>query len=174
MIWYALCVQPSKELVAERLLVDAGFNIFVPIGHRARRMNYRVKRKVVVAGPFLPGYVFAGFETIMDPHGLPKLERPVPWPNLMRYSMIHGVIGHDGEPWPIPEQDMVKVFSWRQQIIPYVARKQRKRRRIGAGMGYESEIVSGPYAGRKVRVIEVSGRIEALYELYKPQLEKAA
>lgn len=164
MIWFALCVQPSKELVAQRLLVDDGHNIFVPIGHRARRVNYRVKKKVVIGGPNLPGYVFIGFE----------FDQKIHWKRIMDYSMIHGVIGHDGNPWPISEADMVKVFAMQQGPVPYVSNKKRGRRKIGAGMGYEAEIVSGPYEGRTVRVIEVSGRIEALYELYKPQLEKAA
>lgn len=161
MIWYALHVQPSKELIAERLLVDEGYNIFVPTGPRARRVNYRVKRKVIISGPVLPGYVFIGFE----------FEQKIHWKRIMDYSMIHGVIGHDGTPWPISEADMIKVFSWQKAPIPYVSKKQRRRHRQA---GYEAEIISGPYAGRTVRVIEVSGKIEALYELYKPQIEKAA
>lgn len=160
MIWYALCVQPSKELVAERLLVDEGYNIFVPIGHRARRLSYRVKRKVLVAGPYLPGYVFVGFDSRHEAN----------WLRLMGYSMVHGVIGRDGEPWPISDPDMRKVFMLHQRPIPYVSKKQRRRHRQA---GYAAEIISGPYTGKTVRVIEVSGRIEALYELYRPRLEAA-
>lgn len=173
MIWYALCVQPSKELVAERLLVDEGYNIFVPTGPRARRPNFRVKRKVIISGPVLPGYVFVGFDTAMGPDDVARLERPIPWSQIMKFSMISGVLGFAGEPCPIYDPEMREVFMMGKKPIPYVSSKKRKRGKIAAGMGYEAEIVSGPYAGRTVRVIEVSGRIEALYELYKPRLEAA-
>ena len=160
MIWYALTVAPSREAAAERLLVAHGYSVFVPIGHRVRRVSRHEKRKVVISGPQIPGYVFLGFNVDVAPD----------WLRIMGLSMVHGVIGRDGQPWPLGDGDMRRVFMMHQRPIPYVRRQTAKKRRQG---GYAAEIVSGPYAGRSVRIIEADGRVEALYELYKPMMEAA-
>jgi transcription antitermination factor NusG len=150
--WFAIRVPPQKEFAAEALLREAGFRIFIPIGHRVRAFR-RTKRKVVIGLPKLTGFLFVGFEFDEEP----------PWLTIMRYAIVQNVFTYEGVPRQFSENEMVRIFGLSQHVVPYSRPRKTKRhwRQRNA-----ADIIAGPFQGRKVRMIELmSGEIEALYEI---------
>lgn len=62
--WYVAAVKPSSEDLAEKELVNQGFVVFNPI-IRMRRVSRRGK-VVVIARPYLPGYILIQFDPDAD------------------------------------------------------------------------------------------------------------
>jgi len=162
--WFALRVAPGREFVAERILREDGFDVFVPLKHTegrpsisrsqlsTGRMMYR-KQRNIIARTRLPGYVFIGFD------------RPdVPWLNVMRFRMIIGVVTNNGEPYVLSERDMRRLGITSSRPIRYINNpvgKRKKRKRPNA------RITTGPYQGRDVRVVESDKDLD-IFELFEP------
>jgi transcription antitermination factor NusG len=90
-----------------------------------------------------PGYVFIGFPPGFAP----------PWGRILEdFDGIIGAVGHDGEPMAIHEPTMTAMLAGTRRPINYINRPKSKRRNKGQNT---AEIVSGPYQGRTVRVIEI-------------------
>lgn len=89
--WYALVVAAQKEFVVEKLLRKRRHKAFVPIEIRWRRVNRYSRKMGPWHYPMFPRYTFAGFV------GHP------PWHELYDLSMVHGVVGFNGAPQPLPE-----------------------------------------------------------------------
>jgi transcription antitermination factor NusG len=139
------------------ILLDDGFdNLFVPVKH----VWVRKPRKGLVPRPRYPGYVFIGF----DPGA-------VPWGQIARFSFILGAIGEEGVPLAISAKDMVKwVFLQDQRPVPYI-RGRSPRRRFRTR---ETEIIGGPYEGRTVRTVGLTGNEpDEIYELFKAAQQRA-
>jgi transcription antitermination factor NusG len=102
-----------------------------------------------------PGYVFIGFPPGFAP----------PWGRILEdFDGIIGAVGHDGEPMAIHEPTMTAMLAGTRRPINYINRPKSKRRNKGQNT---AEIVSGPYQGRTVRVIEIENDDPELYELFK-------
>lgn len=153
--WFALKVAPGREFVAERILRDDGFDVFVPLKHIPRKT--KDDRRIIVARPKLNGYVFIGFDRF-----------DIPWLDVRRFRMIVGVISDNGQPYALPEpvvRDLVIRSSRPIKFInaPFGRRKRRKRP--------NAKVTSGPYQDRAIRYVDVGGEVE-LYELVEPHLAK--
>ena len=153
MNWYVLRVAPQHEAQAQRHLVEAGFTTFLPVDHLVRRRHRRSKVRVVHGHTLLPGYLFVGFN---------EDERPQ-WSRLARIDLVLGVVGIRGEPLQFSAYDMLWVAQSSQRPVRYANSAKSKRFRVG----FTAPIVSGPYEGRTVRVIEAEGRVKELYELVR-------
>lgn len=159
--WFALKVAPGREFVAERILRDDGFDVFVPLKHIPRKL--RDNRKAILARPRLNGYVFIGFDRF-----------DIPWLDVRRFRMILGVISDNGQPYALPEpvvRDLV-IRSSRPVRFVNAAFGKRRRKRPNA------MITSGPYQAheeirRSIRYVDVGDEVE-LYELVEPHLVKSA
>lgn len=163
--WFALRVEPGRELVVEARLREADHFTFVPLKHVVRKKSRHSKQKVLNARAQFPGYVFIG-----QPPGF-----ELPWLKILEDPDTHGVIGQDGAPIAIREPSMVPMIIDRLLLVSRLngrLRAAKGRRRKGKGPNM-AEIVSGPYqAGpddppRVVRVIEVSGEDPEIYGLFK-------
>lgn len=155
--WYALRVVPGRELATEAELREADHFTFVPVRHPLAKKRGS-KRKVLVGRAQYPGYVFIGF-----PPGF-----AAPWAAILdneRYGDILGVVGRGGEPAPILEHTMTAMLAGTKRPINYVQVKTSRRRKT-KGQN-TAEIVSGPYQGKTVRVIEIENDDPELYELFK-------
>jgi transcription antitermination factor NusG len=153
--WYALRVAPGRELATEARLRDADHFTFVPLRHPWAKQRRGVKRKVLSARAQYPGYVFIGF-----PPGF-----AAPWKSICEIDGVLGPVGRDGEPMPILERTMTAMLAGTRRPINYVQVKASRRRK-SKGQN-TAEIVSGPYQGRTVRVIETENDDPELYELFK-------
>lgn len=152
--WFALRVAPGRELTIESRLREADHFTFVPLKHVLRKKNRHAKRKVLVGRAQYPGYVFVGF-----PPGF-----AAPWIRIFEVEGIIGAVGRDGEPMPIHEPTMTAMLAGTRRPINYINRPKRKRRTKGQRT---AEIISGPYQGRTVRVVEIENEDPELYELFK-------
>lgn len=153
--WFALKVAPGREFVAERILRDDGFNVFIPLSHKP--LKTKDKRTTVRARPRMHGYVFIGFDRF-----------DIPWLDVRRFRMILGVISDGGQPYALPEpvvRDLAIRSSRPIKLINHPFGRRKKRKRPNA------TLTSGPYQGRNVRMVEIDGEAE-LYELVEPHLAK--
>jgi len=154
-IWYALKVTRQREFFAEQILKVEGFTVFIPIEHGLRYANRRhAKRRLLLARPAFPGHIFVGLN---------------PGENMGRlndFRFIQGFVSIDGQgPTRFTHRDMHTIATlFHQRPIPFVRTAKAKRSR---GQGETAEIVSGPYAERRVRIVRAQGKIEALYELFR-------
>lgn len=173
MRWYLLNAVPQKEFAAESILSDAGYHVVVPLAHRVKfdktagKVHRRAKRqanKIVTHAPQYPGYVFIAFEHEAKPD----------WEAILRFKqvVIDVIRDENGAPWPVPDQTMLAVLG--SSSRPMQVKKKFGHRPRDYGRAYASTIVSGPYEGRPVRVIEFSppmpgqadrrGEVEVLYD----------
>lgn len=167
MIWYALDTQRGKEFVVERILSDAGFDVRVPIIHNARRVNYRMKKKVMQAAPHFPGWVFIGFNEDQVPN----------WHRIARFGIVRGLVANGrGNPIAFPAHCMAAIMrDFHQRPVRYTREVRKKYR-----SGILAEIISGPYAAmddeppRKVRVVPIPHGIPALVEVFTQGKKEAA
>src|SRR5690554_3496430 len=84
--WYALDVLRQKEYLAGHILQRMGCQTFIPTETKFRRKNRYAKKKTEIAFAALPGVVFAGFSG------------PPNWYDVMRLSVVTGVLSLDGKP----------------------------------------------------------------------------
>lgn len=154
--WFALKVAPGREFVAERILRDDGFDVFVPLKHVPAKT--KDNRTVVLARPRMNGYVFIGFDRF-----------DIPWLEVRRFRMILGVISDGGHPYALPEpvvRDLVIRSSRPIKLMNHHFGRRKKRKRPNA------TLTSGPYQGRHVRLVDIGQELE-LYELVEPHLVKS-
>lgn len=90
--WYALRVQPSREMVAEVLLLRAGHIAVCPVEMVERKLNRYKQIKAEFPRPLLTSMVLVGFD------GAP------PWYHLFRIKLVLAVIGSGGLPRVIPHK----------------------------------------------------------------------
>jgi transcription antitermination factor NusG len=153
--WYALRVAPGRELSIEAKLREADHFTFVPIKHVFRKPRPSAKRKVLAARAQYPGYIFIGF-----PPGF-----AAPWIKIFEVEGIIAAVGRNGEPIPLHEPTMTAMLAGTRRPINYINRPKPKRR---SSKGQRTaEIISGPYQGRTVRVVEIENDDPELYELFK-------
>lgn len=152
--WFCIRVEAQKEIAAERILRDNGFNAFCPIEIKLRRANSYSKRREPRQYAKLIRYLFVAFEK----------GKPIPWFSLFRFRMIQAVIGQGGLPVAIRSIDMQRVFGMSEAVTPY--RKASNPHRSFM-VGENVEIVDGPFVGRFVRVEEIKGdKARIILELF--------
>lgn len=159
--WFALRVSPGRELIVDARLREADHFTFLPLRHSLKRRHRLAKGKVLTARAQYPGYVFIGQPPSFG----------LPWLRILEDPDIHGVIGHDGTPVPIQEPSMVPMVIDRLLLSSRLnGRLQRPKggRRKKNSQG-AAEIVSGPYQGRTVRVIEMADGDPEIFALFRKE-----
>jgi transcription antitermination factor NusG len=149
--WYALSIAPQREAQAARRLAEDGFTVYYPVAHLVRRKHRLSKLRVVHGVPMLAGYLFVGFNEDEAPR----------WSQIAAIDLVTGVVGAGGEPLAFPARDMAWLAFSSQRPTRYLNTGRKHR------IGFTAPIVSGPYEGRTVRVIEAEGRVRELYELVR-------
>lgn len=97
--WHALTVPPQKEVLIERIMDRLGFDVFVPVEFRYRRVNSRQKVRKYVPYVMANRYVFAGFGP-----------ESTPWHRLLSMQLFSGVVSFDGAPVTISPFEMRRLF----------------------------------------------------------------
>lgn len=152
LVWFALQVPPQKEFAAQAILHKKGIDTYVPVRKEWRRRNKYSKAKELRSFPVAPRYVFAGF-----PSRVPL------WFDLFSLPIITGVVGLNGTPKPIPYRHTEKapglrgiMDKWPNGIV--APKEQRFMQTHGEfEVGDSVEILSGPFEGQKVPVVEIKG-----------------
>lgn len=153
-VWFAVIVPPQKERLIEQILGALGFDAFVPIQFRWRRVNSRQKVKKYVPYVMASRYVFVGFETL-----------PVPWHRLLGLRLISGVIGHEGQPIAIPPVTMRSLFATSGEEE---ARTSAVRLNRSIVAGDTVLITDGPFRGHQVRIEGIErNKASVLIEMFQ-------
>jgi transcription antitermination factor NusG len=138
--WFALKVAPGKEFVAERVLRDDGFDVFVPLKHFG-------KQRLMFARPRLPGYVFIGANGGV-----------IPWKDVRRFRMIIGIVTFDGQPMAFPSEDMHWLL--RRHERPTFVKNKTLGRRQREQLSKPMRIASGPYQDHIVQTFPVDKEVQ--------------
>lgn len=137
--YYAVKVDPGKELMAERILGYRNILARVPTISHTSRVHRKSKRRVTVTRPWLAGLVFVAF---------PK-EEPIPWFALkQRLHIIRGVIGMDHKPAKLDHAGLMRLFDdivfsdVEVQVFKRVyCRGDRVRVTLGSFAGLQAEVI---------------------------------
>lgn len=96
--WYALRVQPQRELSVARILHDVGFASFTPVAKRWEFPNRQTRarwEKREVIRPIMPGWCFVGFA------------RHTPgWESIVWIPAVTAIVCQDGSPAPVPHDSV--------------------------------------------------------------------
>jgi transcription antitermination factor NusG len=154
--WYCLIVTPGREIELMDRLNDLnafpGLWAFAAIRHRLRKPRDRSRRQDLVARAQIPGYLVLAVEPQLCPA----------WKAIRELDGILGVLGADGRPQPVHEPSLIAHLAGSHRPIAYVNLPRRRKRCKGQRT---AEIVSGPYQGRTVRIVEVADHDPDIYEL---------
>jgi transcription antitermination factor NusG len=150
--WYVLRTQPQKEFAAETILRKLGVSVFVPSepkyprvkrGSRARNKNAQPKYY-----PFFTSYLFARFDD------------GIPWHRLERLHVITGVVGFDGQPLRLPEDEVEILLAMSGQSVPY---RKAPSPHKAFQVGDEVEVMEGMFTGRTVPIVEIEGAFATFF-----------
>jgi transcriptional antiterminator NusG len=156
--WYAVIVPPQKERVAELIMERVGFDAFVPIEFRYRRVHSRQKVKRFVPYIMASRYVFVGFD-----------RANVPWHDLFSLKdscgvLIHSVVSLCGAPVAIPTSTMRSLFA---KTGEEDARKSAVRLNRSIVTGDKVMLTKGAYAGTIVTLEGIEeGKGKHLIEMF--------
>lgn len=153
MQWYVAVVHAQKEFAARDRLNELGYEIIVPIEYKWRRRSRHCRKRVEVAMPLLPRYVFVG------------CEGQLPWWELRDCPMIQGFLGHDGYPKPLPPE-AVRALEGLSFAIPTFNPHKSIR------AGDQVQFAAGPLHGKIARVRKiVHKRARVLIEVFSSMRE---
>jgi transcription antitermination factor NusG len=143
MIWFALRTAPQKEFTAQLLLDRRGFQTFVPVETKWKRVGPR-KQRVPHQYPMLVRYVFVSSD-----------QQQFPWHDVLRVQSlpVTGVVTFDGQPAKIPQSAIEKLAK----ISGNSFRTKETKVHRSFVPGDQVEIVSGAFAGWSVPVESIKG-----------------
>src|SRR5690606_10410289 len=151
--WYVAVVPAQKELPAKERLKELGYEVMVPVEYKWRRKSRHCRKRVEVAVPLLPRYVFLG------------TDRPLRWWHLRQCPIIQGFLGWEGVPTPLPPE-AVKALHGLSFAVPTF----NPHRSIRAGD--QVQFAAGPLHGKIARVRKiVAKRARVLIEVFASMRE---
>jgi transcription antitermination factor NusG len=122
--WYAVWTRSRHERAVHEQLVERGVEEFLPTITRWSRWKDRKKQ---IAWPLFPGYCFARF----DPQA--RL-------GILKCSGVVSIVGFNGEPTPVPDEEIAGVRTLVETALPYDPCPLIKT-------GARVEVVHGPLTG---------------------------
>lgn len=158
--WYVAVTDWQRETVAERALRVAGFEAFNP---RCGTKVVRWGRQVVVAKPYVPGYLFVRFDAARRPD----------WQNGIADARRHGVkrlICNTSEtPTRIRQSVMDELFARCDgQVVDSCVLDEIALRHMPVGS--RIKVMAGPFMGFEATVeLTTEQRITALVSIFGRQ-----
>lgn len=140
-LWFAIRTAAQRERAVELVLSRKGYAVFLPLEFKTRyRGKSRGARKEhqIIALPLFPRYLFVGGE--------------FNWPELMSERHVVGVVGFNGRPAPIRDEEMNRVREIASSL-PTLEPKKRSPR-----VGDLVKINGGAFAGHVVKIEGLHGR----------------
>lgn len=146
--WFLVRVPSTKEFVLERILDDNGVIAFVPIERRFNRQNGYAKKRKELRFPLMPGYLLVGFVQPTE----------AAWATVLRFSLVRGVIGNQGQPVRVPSVQIVQMLQ-RHTAKEFIAPRAGKWMRSSRDFvpGDTVEVLDGPFAGQIFELSAVKG-----------------
>lgn len=136
----------QRVFVPEHLLRRAGFEVFLPVKKELRLKNRFTKEKHLVTLPLLADWLFVGW---------PVWE--CKWARLMELDVVTGVLGTGGRPVSIVEKKVAALMQrWGGGLLTPEALRYSQNEHVLLPGGI-ARVLTGPFVGFDVRVIEASG-----------------
>jgi transcription antitermination factor NusG len=143
--WYVFTVPPQKEIVVERIMSMCGYNVFVPVEFRWRRVNSHQKVKKFVPYVLASRYVFVGTHK----------KEPFPWARIFSMGLVGNVVSFDGVPMAIPQHLMRQLFETSKEAAD---RQSAVRLNKSIVAGDTVMITAGPFKGHVVTIKNIERR----------------
>ncbi len=141
MTFYAIVTAPQRERAVEAMLFIKGYDVFLPIEIKNKRVGHRSRKFVAVVYPMFVRYIFVGGK--------------FSWLDLMAERHVTGVVGFDGAPAAIGDAEMQRLKAMSGSAIPYQLSLNPHR---ALRAGEMAEIGIGPFAGQIVKITGLHGR----------------
>lgn len=146
--WAILLVRSGNEFVAQRSALKAGFETFLPVYRRYRRLTRYDAEKRRLVYPALPGALF-----------LPTAPGVFRWLALLREPFVSGAVGVGGAPATIEHQRFVAFLDGNQSFFD-VPESFRHMPTHGEFVeGDRVEVLDGVFSECVVDVKAIRGRL---------------
>jgi transcription antitermination factor NusG len=132
--WFAVWTRSRHERAVHEQLMERGVEAFLPTITKWSRWKDRRRQ---VAWPLFPGYCFARFD-------------PVTRLQVLTCAGVVSIVGFDGEPVPVPDEEIESVRRLVESTLPYDPCPLLK-----AGM--RVEVAHGPLKGVVGRLARKGG-----------------
>lgn len=169
MAWYVIRTNIKSEEKAERNLQRAGFSTYAPLA-RIERFNRRKKVHVQFVLRLMPRYLFV------------QIDGAVPWYTLRGCEGVEAVLGAEGRPCRLYEDDAKKLRAvidaeadlqfdtTREAMVRRgeIGKSKRDTMRMKFPVGASVKITDGPFAQFIAQVTNVNakGKLEALVMIF--------
>lgn len=145
----------TRVFLPEHLLKRAGFEVFLPVKKVLRIKNRFTKEKHLVAVPLLADWMFVGLPIVENEYGC-----GVPgWKTLMELDVVAGVMGTGGRPIQMSDAAVIRLMrQYAGRKFSAGARRMMKRRGADLSIGQVARVVTGPFEGQEVRIVDIAGQ----------------
>lgn len=151
MNWFCLKTAPQKEFTVERILRENGFEIFMPLEYRWRKIRHRTKKREQIARPKLRPYLFLR---------MPFAGPAVSLTGILMERARVAYLGDEGVPRAIPESDMKFVFDMHEE--PRLMRQRKGREKFNTNHHFRIDekvtITEGLFEGEVAEISEIRGK----------------
>lgn len=141
--WYACYTRARHEKMVDRLLVERGFETFLPLLPRVSQWK---DRKKIVEWPIFPSYVFGRFA-------------PTDMPRVLGTPGVVALVRSNGRPAPVADDELDNVRRL-VQVLSTGAVEPEKRPYIAEGEWVV--VMGGPFRGLRGVVVEQRNRRRVL------------
>lgn len=141
--WYALAVKTNHERAIQESPYAGGVEFFDP---RYSEDTFRRGRRVSVARPLFPGYLFARFESLRHAAALRSI------------AGVFDIVSFDGRPAAIPDEQIEsirKLLASDRAVSPCPF--------LSIAKGDVVDVKYGPLAGTRGKVIALKGKAHVLF-----------
>ena len=145
MTWFAIRCAPQREIAVEAMLRRKGYDVFLPIEVKSKKIGKSPKKYKAVVYPMFTRYLFVA--------------APVPWLHLMAERHVTGVMGCDCVPSPIKDEAIEKLRNM-SSAVPHIHSVNPHR---ALRLGELAEIQVGPFAGQIVKIEGLHGRKASIF-----------
>jgi transcription antitermination factor NusG len=133
-------VQSRRELRVHGELQGRGFATMLPLEHRIVHPSRHSKRRELRSRPLLYGYLFI------------ESERDLPWQEIQDIPGMRGFLSEGDQPYALRPADVERLLALSEVMAPDDDPDRPLK------PGDNAIIVSGPFAGRVIRVSSLVGQ----------------
>ena len=135
--WFALRVEPTKELMTVKILENRAMLALFPTHKITKSVSRYVSKTVEIDRPSLTGYVFIAF-----PRG-----EEIPWWAVRKIHLVQSIVRVDGKPAEIDYSALFRLF-----VPPEFFKVQVQHHKRIYQNGEKVKMVSGSFTGIKAEI----------------------
>jgi transcription antitermination factor NusG len=139
MSWFVITCTSRREFSIRDEIAERGFNCLAPVEHYFERPCRHSKRREHRQRPLLLGYLFVEAAEL-------------PWRIISEVPGVRGFLSEGDEPYRLRPNDIERLLALSSiEAAPDIDPDRPLK------PGDDAVIVSGPYAGKRIRVMDIIG-----------------